>query len=166
MIRKALSSEIAEILSLTQACSKEMIANEIFQWNEHYPNVEAFQKDVKRGELYVKELENTLVGCMVISSLKDEEYDAVPWLTPDGFNYYIHRLAVHPAFQHQGHAKSLMDFAEKTIKEMGGISVRLDTFSKNARNQKFYEARGYTKLGGIYFPKQSEFPFYCYELII
>ncbi|MGM0391936.1 MAG: GNAT family N-acetyltransferase, partial [Bacteroidota bacterium] len=30
----------------------------------------------------------------------------------------------------------------------------------------FYESRGYQKLGDIYFPKQSEHPFHCYELIL
>ena len=46
------------------------------------------------------------------------------------------------------------------------VSVRLDTFSQNKRNLKFYESRNYNRLEEIYFPKQSEFPFYCYELIL
>ena len=59
-----------------------------------------------------------------------------------------------------------MDFAENYAKDNSHISVRLDTFSKNKRNLKFYESRGYQRLDGIYLPKQSEFPFYCYELIL
>ena len=54
----------------------------------------------------------------------------------------------------------------KLAKEKKFASVRLDTFSVNKRNLKFYESRGYQRLEGIYFPKQSEFPFYCYELIL
>ncbi len=46
------------------------------------------------------------------------------------------------------------------------LSIRLDTFSKNIRNQKFYELHGYNKLGDIYFPDQSENPFYSYELVL
>ena len=59
-----------------------------------------------------------------------------------------------------------LDFAEKYAREKKFASVRLDTFSVNKRNLKFYESRGYQRLEGIYFPKQSEFPFYCYELIL
>tara|TARA_R110000796_G_scaffold10530_3_gene34877 strand:+ start:23224 stop:23403 length:180 start_codon:yes stop_codon:yes gene_type:complete len=59
-----------------------------------------------------------------------------------------------------------MNFAEDYARKGGFISVRLDTFSKNSRNNKFYQARGYQQLGDIYFPKQSEFPFHCYELIL
>ncbi|MEZ4778033.1 MAG: GNAT family N-acetyltransferase [Flavobacteriaceae bacterium] len=165
MIRRALSSEIPLIMELTKACAKKMIAEGIFQWNEHYPNTEAFQKDLERGELYVLIAENELQGCITISKVKDSEYDTITWLTPETDHIYIHRLAIHPKFQHQGFAKQLMDFAEKLGQEKGATSIRLDTFSKNKRNQQFYETRGYIKLGNIYFPKQSEFPFYCYELV-
>jgi ribosomal protein S18 acetylase RimI-like enzyme len=58
-----------------------------------------------------------------------------------------------------------MDYAEAFAKAKKAPSVRLDTFSQNHQNQRFYEARGYQRLGSIYFPKQSEHPFYCYELV-
>ena len=45
MIRRAKISEIPDILTITQACAKKMQENGIFQWNEHYPNPEAFQQD-------------------------------------------------------------------------------------------------------------------------
>ena len=62
--------------------------------------------------------------------------------------------------------EKLSKIFEKYAKEKKFASVRLDTFSVNKRNLKFYESRGYQRLEGIYFPKQSEFPFYCYELIL
>ena len=79
---------------------------------------------------------------------------------------YIHRLAVHPEYQGKGFAQKMMDYAEDYARKENYISVRLDTFSQNHRNQRFYEARGYQKLGDIYFPKQSVHPFHCYELIL
>jgi hypothetical protein len=45
-------------------------------------------------------------------------------------------------------------------------TVRLDTFSQNKRNNKFYKSREYVKLGDVFFPMQSEYPFHCYEKII
>lgn len=164
MIRHAKLSEIDQILSITKACAVKMISENIFQWNEHYPNKKAFENDINRNELYVLLDSKKVIGCIVISSEKDEEYEKINWLTKDGTNYYIHRLAVHPNFQHKGKAKELMDFAEDYVKKNNALSVRLDTFSQNKRNQRFYENRGYQRLGNIHFPKQSEFPFYCYEL--
>ncbi|GAB4509445.1 MAG: GNAT family N-acetyltransferase [Allomuricauda sp.] len=166
MIRRAKISEIPDILTITQACAKKMQENGIFQWNEHYPSKEAFQKDIDRGELFVVEEKNTVQGTIVISTLMDEEYKPIQWLTPNGNSVYIHRLSVHPNLQGKGLAQQMMDFAENHAREHGFVSVRLDTFSQNKRNQRFYEQRGYQKLGDIYFPKQSVYPFHCYELVL
>ena len=166
MIRRAKISEIPDILIITQACAKKMQANGIFQWNEHYPSKEAFIKDIEREELFVIEENKTVLGTIVISPLMDEEYKPIKWLTPNGNSTYIHRLSVHPSLQGKGLAQKMMDFAEAYSKKSGFVSVRLDTFSQNKRNQRFYEQRGYQKLGDIYFPKQSEHPFHCYELVL
>ncbi|WP_421803589.1 GNAT family N-acetyltransferase [Flagellimonas sp.] len=166
MIRRAKISEIPDILTITQACAKKMQENGIFQWNEHYPSKEAFQKDIDRGELFVMEEKNTVQGTIVISTVMDEEYKPIQWLTPNGNSVYIHRLSVHPNLQGKGLAQQMMDFAENHAREHGFVSVRLDTFSQNKRNQRFYEQRGYQKLGDIYFPKQSMHPFHCYELVL
>jgi len=165
MIRKATLDDIDEIIKMTKACAKHMISNGIFQWNEHYPNPNAFENDVNRDELYVLDIENLVKGSIVISTLMDEEYVPINWLTTNKDNIYIHRLAIHPELQGQGFAQQLMNFAEQFAIENNYRSIRLDTFSQNKRNQKFYELRGYQRLGDIYFPKQSKHPFHCYELV-
>lgn len=164
MIRKGKLSEIQKIITITKACAAHMIAQGIFQWNEHYPTPEAFEKDCKRGEWYVLTENTEIIGAITISTYKDAEYEPIDWLTKDGYNLYIHRLTVHPNHQGKGYARQLMDFAEELAKQTKAVSIRLDTFSQNKRNQRFYEARGYQRLGDIYFPKQSEYPFHCYEL--
>lgn len=166
MIRKATYEDIDAILEVTKSCAKHMIEKNILQWNEHYPNALAFENDVKRNELYVLEKDKTVLGCIVISTYMDEEYIPIKWLTPSESNIYIHRLAINPAYQGKGYAQQLMNFAEKLAKDNNYKSIRLDTFSQNRRNQEFYEKRGYQRLGNIFFPKQSEHPFYCYELLL
>jgi ribosomal protein S18 acetylase RimI-like enzyme len=166
MIRRAKISEIPDILQLTKACAEAMIEKGIYQWNEHYPSRSAFEKDVREKSLYVLIIVGQIVGTVVISSQMDQEYVPVSWLSPNHNNIYIHRLAVLPEHQGKGHAQRMMDFAERYAREKGYISVRLDTFSQNRRNQVFYETRGYQRLGDIYLPKQSEHPFHCYELLL
>lgn len=166
MIRKAEKTDIESLINITQACAKSMIDQGIFQWNEHYPNKSAFINDLNRKELYVLEVNCKVIGCVVISTFIDEEYVPVKWLTPNKNNIYIHRLAIHPNLQGKGYAQQLMSFAEQLAIDNNYSSIRLDTFSQNKRNQKFYELRGYKRLGDIYFPKQSNFPFHCYELIL
>jgi ribosomal protein S18 acetylase RimI-like enzyme len=166
MIRLATIKDIDSILEVTRACAKYMVSQDIFQWNEHYPSKEAFIHDVNRRELYVKLIDNEIIGCIVISTHKDEVYNPIEWLNKNENSVYIHRLAVHPNRQGQGIAQELMDFAESISTDNGYDSIRLDTFSQNPRNQRFYEIRGYKRLGNIYFPKQSSHPFYCYELLL
>ncbi len=166
MIRIGTKKDINPILHITNACAKKMIDNGIYQWNDHYPNNLAFEKDVKRKELYVLEIDNQVIGCIAVTISMDKEYIPVKWLTPNENNIYVHRLAIHPNFQGKGYAQQLMDFAEQHAIENNYTSIRLDTFSKNKRNQMFYELRGYKKLEDIYFPKQSEYPFHCFELVL
>ena len=166
MIRHAKISEIPDILDITRRCAALMIKNGIYQWNDVYPSKAAFEEDIERNELYVLDHTKTIIGSIVISTQMDDEYKSVQWLTPNSENVYIHRLAIDPEFQKKGFAQQLMGFAEDFARENGFISIRLDTFSQNKRNQIFYEKRGYQKLADIVYPEQSNYPFHCYELIL
>jgi len=166
MIRRAKISEIPDINVISRACAARMITHGIYQWNEHYPSIAVFEQDIKRGELFVLEVDEKIIGTIVLSTLMDDEYLPIAWLTKNTHNLYIHRLSVHPSLQGKGYAQQLMNFAEKNAQDLRYVSIRLDTFSQNKRNQKFYEKRGYQKLSDIYFPKQSEHPFHCYELVL
>ncbi|MDT0676384.1 GNAT family N-acetyltransferase [Autumnicola musiva] len=166
MPRIATEKDLHNLKKLTQACALAMRNKGIFQWNEHYPSLERLAEDVQKKELYVKEVNNNIEGMIVLSAFMDAEYIPLKWLTKSENNLYIHRLATNPENWGCGTRKELMDFAEDFARKNNYESVRLDTFSQNKRNQKFYESRGYIKLEDIFFPKQSKDPFHCYELIL
>lgn len=166
MIEIARIEDLKKIKELTEACAVAMEKMKIFQWNEHYPSLERLKTDILKKELYVLRKENEIKGIIVLTPVMDEEYLPIQWLTSNGNNLYIHRIATDPSIWGEGYGRTIMDFAEDFAVEHGHESVRLDTFSQNQRNQKFYEQRGYRRLGDIYFPRQSEFPFYCYEKIL
>ena len=165
-IRLDTSHDLDTIKKLTEACAVAMESKGIFQWNEHYPSLERLKVDIEKKELHVLENTDKLLGIIVITEVMDEEYIPISWLTPNSKNLYIHRLATDPATWGKGYGQKLMNFAEDFARENNFESVRLDTFSQNKRNQSFYEARGYKKLGNIFFPKQSTHPFHCYELVL
>lgn len=166
LIKKASKQDLDQLLTVVKSCGKNLIDQGIFQWNEEYPKREDLLEDIELQELWKLEDKNSIIGLIVLTENEDAEYQDVKWLTKNHKNLYIHRLAVDPNFQGKGYAQKLMDFAEKYAKENGYSSIRLDTFSENKRNLNFYEKRNYVKLESIYFPKQSEFPFYCYEKIM
>ena len=165
-IELARTNMLDRIKCIAEACAKDMINNNIFQWNENYPSKDVFKDDIENNSLYVCKSGSMVIGCIMLCSEKDKVYKDVNWLTKDYKNLYLHRLAVDPSFQKNGIGRLLMDFAEKYAKNNEYKSIRLDTFSKNKRNNKFYRSRKYVQLDDVFFPMQSEFPFHCYEKII
>ena len=67
--------------------------------------------------LFVLEINNKLIGCLVISNNMDHFYKKVKWLTPNHNNIYLHRLAVDPSYQKKGYAKQLMTGFKRLISE-------------------------------------------------
>lgn len=166
MIRHGLLQDLDEIKQLTEACANALQKLRIQQWNENYPSRQRLEEDILRKELYVLQEEEKIVGIIVLTPEMDQEYIPINWLTCNGNSLYVHRVATLPSNWGQGGGRLLMDFAEKTAREANYLSIRLDTFSQNKRNQRFYLARGYKRLGDIYFPKQSPYPFHCYEKLL
>ena len=159
-------NDINDIMKMIHDCANDLISKNIFQWNEKYPSRDIFLSDIEKKNLFILKNNSGIIGCIALSHEKDIEYNDVKWLNKDDKNLYVHRLAVDPKFQKKGIGKLLMDFAEDYARNNKFISVRLDTFSKNERNNRFYKSRKYTKLDDVYFPNQSEFPFHCYEKIL
>lgn len=166
MIRLGLPQDLDEIKQLTEACARALQKLGIQQWNEHYPSRQRLEKDLLKKELYILQEEEKIVGIIVLTSEMDEEYFPINWLTSHGSSLYVHRIATLPSSWGEGGGRQLMDFAEQTAREAGFLSIRLDTFSQNKRNQRFYQSRGYQRLGDIFFPKQSPSPFHCYEKLL
>lgn len=166
MINKAKLSDLQEIKKLTEACAAALRQQGIHQWNENYPSRHQLRADIENEDLYIYQQNNQIIGIVMLSTRVDEVYKPVNWITKTTRQLYVHRLAVLPEHWGKGFAQRLMDFAEDFARKNECISVRLDTFSQNQRNQRFYEARGYRKLEDIYFPQKSKHPFHCYELVL
>jgi len=123
-------------------------------------------KDIEDENLYVLLKKDKIIGCVSFCNKMDEFYENVEWLSDSKNNVYVHRLAITPVEQGNGYSKILMHYIEKECKTKHVDSIRLDTFSVNEKNNKLYEGLGYKKLGQIYFRKQSDYPFNCYEKLL
>ena len=53
MIRRGVHEDLMPILEITKNCAVEMNSMGIYQWNENYPNRNAFIDDIKNNELFV-----------------------------------------------------------------------------------------------------------------
>ena len=95
-IKLAKLCDLDRVKEIAEACAKKMIEDNIFQWNENYPSKEIFREDIKNNALFVARINSEIVGCIMLSSYKDDVYKNVKWISEDNNNLYIHRLAVHP----------------------------------------------------------------------
>lgn len=165
MISAGLPHEVDEIVALTKRCGRHLRENGIDQWDENYPDYESIERDLRTGTLFAFREDGVIRGIVVLNETQDEEYAEIDWLTADSSrNLVVHRLAVDPNSQGKGIARKLMDFAENFARENTYDSIRLDTFSQNPRNQRFYSNRGYTNLGPVFLKYKKDYPYICYEL--
>ena len=119
MIRAGNISDIDSILNVTKSCALYMIDNEIYQWNETYPDRKSFLDDVKNKELYVYCEKDKVVACISLCNKMDKVYEKVVWNTENRNNLYIHRLAVHPDFQKKGVTAILFNSLLQSLKNKG-----------------------------------------------
>ncbi|MCT4687247.1 GNAT family N-acetyltransferase [Vallitalea sp.] len=164
-IVKAKIDDIVDIMKLINDCVNNMRANNIFQWDEHYPNQEIMLKDIEDSNLYVMKDDNSYFGIVTINEEQDKEYKTVDWKSESTGILVVHRLAVSPLGQGKGIGRSLMLFAEDLVRQKNYKSVRLDTYSGNPIALSFYKRLGYEKVGEVYFTGR-ELAYYCYEKII
>ncbi|HRX57474.1 MAG TPA: GNAT family N-acetyltransferase [Eubacteriales bacterium] len=157
---KARADDLGEIVRLFRAAIRHMDAQGIPQWDEIYPSAEVLADDLARDELYAGTAGGRIVCAFTLSPRCDPEYALAAWRRPDSRYCVVHRLCVHPDFQHRRAAAQAMAFIEDTLRTQAFESVRLDAFSLNPYALRLYERLGYEKTGEVTFRKGL---FYLYE---
>jgi len=167
MIKKAQSTQLPLIMNLIRVVTKDLQAQGINQWHEGYPKVDDVLQNIEKGELYVLEQSASIIGMVTLNEAQDPEYADIDWLNKEGKTLVIHRLAVHPAWQGKGIGQQMMDFTEQLATQQQYVSIRFDTYSKNPQSLRFYERRGYQRLGQIQLPLElCDEKCYCYEKLM
>ena len=164
-IRKAKISDLDNIMLMYTSCVKGMIANDIDQWDETYPNIEVITKDITAQTYYIIEIDGEIIGGINIDKLQDKTYLDINWEDKSNSFLVVHRLAVKEECWNQKIGKHLMIFTEKLVIENGLKSIRLDTYSGNPKAMNFYRKLGYEELGTIDL-KPNKNKYHCFEKII
>lgn len=164
-IQKATSEDALMIMNTFKECTADMHFKGINQWSDFYPTIDIVNMDIINKTGYIIKNHNTCIAAVTLNEAQESEYQKINWLKSDGSPLVVHRLAVHPAYQNQGHAKRLMLFAEEFAVENGYTSIRLDTLSVNPFAISLYEKLGYKNLGEVFFPER-ELPFVCMEKVL
>ena len=145
--RKATLDDLEEIYALVSYAVDDLIRKEILQWDEIYPTKEDFRDDINRNQLYVGLTDNQIAVVYALNQESDKEYQNGNWKYPDRPYYVVHRLCVHPNFQHRGIAKHTLLHIEAELLQNDIHAIRLDAFSNNPFSLKLYDSLQYSRVG-------------------
>ncbi len=114
-----------------------------------YPVRQTAQEGFDKGELYICEMDGTLVAAAKINKEQVDVYDQIPWRYPASPQevLVIHTLVVSPHSAGQGIGAQFIQFYESMAGQLGCPYLRLDTNEKNTPARRFYEKLGYEERG-------------------
>lgn len=147
IIRKSKFADLEMIVNIFKNAIKTMNENNIYQWDEIYPNDEILKQDILKNQMYVGIRDDVIVSVVVINKEFEQEYENGNWQYDNTKFAIVHRLCVNPIYQNQRIGKETMIMIENLLLKSGIESIRLDAFSQNPYALKMYENLGYKKVG-------------------
>lgn len=139
-----------------------------------HPSEEGLASAIEAGTLLVGWCEENgtrmLAAALVANDDVVEGYESVAWRAQASSNEVcvIHLFAVHPAFQHRGFARRMLDAAQDFAREQGKRVIRLDTLASNKGAQRVYDHCGFDNLGhaSLTYEDTGVTDFVMYELAL
>lgn len=165
IIRRAQPNELTSIMAVYKSCVEGMLALNIDQWDDTYPNSEIIKQDLEQGSYYVGCLGDEIVTGVNIDQIQDPTYLEIDWKDKSTGYLVIHRLCAKTSVWNSGVGKKMMLFAEQLAKEKKKTSIRLDTYINNPRAIDFYQRLGYERRGFIHLKADKDI-YYCFEKLI
>ena len=142
-------------------------------WEKNiYPTDDYLQESIKKQTLFIGEINDSIVGAMVINHDYNESYEDVSWTwTIQARNNeisVIHILCVHPNWGKQGIGRLLVQWAIDYAKNQQQKAVRLDVLKGNLPAERLYLSVGFKYIDTIsmYYDDTGWTDFELYEYII
>lgn len=159
MIRKALAADLEEITSLAKIVRENMLKSGLNQWLGDYPAYNDFYRDFKNDALYIKVIEDKIIGSISILPENDPAYLEVSWQSDKAL--VVHRVLVEPSLQGKGIGQELINHSFSLAKEKGYEAVKIDTHPDNLKMQKMLKSLNFVYRGYL-----SSINRLAYELVI
>jgi ribosomal protein S18 acetylase RimI-like enzyme len=162
-LQLAQTEDLSAVEGIFKNAINKMIQQNIFQWDEVYPNAGTLKNDITKKQMYKLIFDGAIASICVLNQEYDKEYRDGDWAYRGDNFVIVHRLCVNPEYQGRGFGTKTMVCVEEYAKNNGLQSIRLDTFSKNPAALKLYTSLGYKKTGEVNFRKGL---FYLFEKVL
>ena len=87
-------SDLNTIEQIYIFCKEDLLARQIYQWDDTYPNRDYFENCIEDGSIYVMKDGEQLLGIVVLDECQSSEWDEIEWQGKKPL--VIHSLMVHP----------------------------------------------------------------------
>lgn len=154
--------------ALMERVKESLIAQGIFQWDEHYPSRDFLHEAISDGNLYIFLADGAMLGSVVLDEWQTPEWDAINWQETELPVLVVHALVIEPRLQGRGYGAALLRACEQLAVENGYGCLRLDVFTGNPVARGLYERHGYQQCGQIQFDSKpiGHQAYLCYEKIL
>ena len=156
--RKAVESEINDIMKIITQAQAYFKENGINQWQNNYPNVETISSDIANKNSYVLIKDNSIVATAMVSFDGEKTYDAIyqgEWISNNEYAV-IHRIAVDKTYKGLGLSSEIIKNVEELCLNKGVYSIKVDTHEENISMQKLLKKNEFQYCGIIYLEDRNE----------
>ncbi|WP_338373761.1 GNAT family N-acetyltransferase [Dysgonomonas capnocytophagoides] len=115
-------------------------------WIKHiYPTRETAINGIKEKSLFVAQINDTIVGSIILNHIPEEAYDKAKWIIATDYKdvLVIRTLVVHPLYLNKGIATTLLQFTKQYALNHQNKSIRLDVSENNLPAVALYKKMGY-----------------------
>ncbi len=150
--RKAVESDINDIMSIIRQAQVYFKENGINQWQNNYPNAEIIRNDIDNKNGYVLIKDDNIIATAAVSFDGEKTYDSIyegQWISNNEYAT-IHRIAVDNNYKGLGLSSQIIKNAEQICLNKGVYSIKVDTHEENLSMQMLLKKNEFQYCGIIY----------------
>lgn len=156
--RKALKSDLENIMRIIKHGQEYLRDQGVNQWQDNYPNMEVIEMDIDKGYSYVVEEQNEIVATTALSFDGEITYEKIyegSWISNQDY-CVIHRMAIHKEKRGKGISYFMMESIDSICNINGIRSIKVDTHRDNLPMQQYLQKNGFKYCGVIYLSTGDE----------
>ena len=142
-IRKAVSRDLDAIAEIYEHIHTKIESGQAaVGWIRGvYPTRATAEAALDRGDLFVEELDGTVVAAAILNQTQVDIYADAPWQydAPDEQVMVLHTLVVDPLVEVRGLGTAFVNYYEQYAREHGCPYLRIDTNALNINARRFYK---------------------------
>jgi len=152
-IRKATGADIDAVSALFEEIhSAEESGKVTIGWIRGvYPVRATAEAALGRGDLFVLEDGDEVLGSAIINQIQVDSYEGAAWQydVPPAEVMVLHTLVISPRASRRGCGKAFVAFYEYLARENGCKYLRMDTNARNVNARAMYQKLGYAEVDTV-----------------